>query len=62
MSITDEARLIECKFTVEHRGGIGGDWERNVGGAQDEKRITFEGYASGELYDALMASIKEVLS
>ena len=62
MSITDEARFIECKFTVEHRSGIGGDWERNVGGTQDEKRITFEGYATDELYGALMASIKEVLS
>lgn len=61
MTETDESRFVECKFTVEHRQGIGGDWERNVGGTHDEKRVTFAGYATGELYDALMASIREVL-
>lgn len=54
--------MVECKFTVEHREGIGGDFERNVGGTQEHKRITFEGYATSQLYDALMNAIGEVLS
>ena len=61
MTETDERRFVECKFTVEHRQGVGGDWERNVGGTQDEKRVTFDGYATGELYDALVVAIREVL-
>lgn len=53
--------MVECKFTVEHRESTGGDWERNTGGATSEKRVTFDGYATDALYDALIASIKEVL-
>lgn len=51
-----DVRLIayECKFTVESRGGVGGDWERNLGGTHSEKRVAFEGYASPELYAALI--------
>lgn len=54
--------MVECKFTVEHRESTGGDWERNTGGATSEKRVTFDGYATDALCDALMASIKVVLS
>lgn len=54
-------RFIECKFTVESRNGVGGDWERNVGGAQTEKRVTFDGCATNELYAALIDAIGEVV-
>lgn len=47
----------ECKFTVESTGNVGGDWERNVGGMHEQKRVTFEGYASRELYAALIEAI-----
>jgi hypothetical protein len=47
----------ECKFTVESRGGVGGDFQRNIGGATSEKRVTFDGYASPELYAALIDAI-----
>lgn len=56
-----ELMAFECKFTVESRGGVGGDWERNIGGTQSEKRIHFEGYASPALYDALIGAITEVV-
>ena len=58
--LTVEPFLAECKVTVEHREGLGGDWERNTGGATREKRITFDGYATAELYAALTEAIKEV--
>ena len=51
----------ECKFTVEGRGGVGGDWERNAGGMTGEKRVTFEGYASPELCYALIEAIGKVI-
>lgn len=51
----------ECKFTVESRGGVGGDWERNVGGMQGEKHVTFDGYASPELYAALIEMMGKVV-
>ena len=51
----------ECKFTIESRGGVGGDYQHNVGGMQGEKRITFDGYASIELYDALIEAIAKVV-
>lgn len=53
-------KYIGCKFTVESREGLGGDWERNTGGATEKKRITFDGYATEELYAALMDAVKEV--
>lgn len=53
--------LVECKFTVECREGLGGDWAKNTGGATSEKRITFDGYATDTLYATLAESIKEVL-
>ena len=56
-----ECRFIECKFTVESRSGVGGDWERNAGGAQAEKRIRFEGCATNELYAALIDAMGEVV-
>ena len=59
-----EVRLMayECKFTVESRECLGGDWSKNIGGANKEKRVTFEGYASPGLYDALADAIGEVLA
>ena len=47
----------ECKFTVESTGNMGGDWERNVGGLHEQKRVAFEGYATQELYAALVDAI-----
>jgi hypothetical protein len=52
-----EFRFIECKFTVESSNTVGGDWERNVGGARTEKRVTYDGYATKELYAALIDAI-----
>ena len=49
--------VCECKFTVESTGNMGGDWERNVGGLHEQKRVTFEGYATRELYAALIDAI-----
>lgn len=51
----------ECKFTVESRGGVGGDFQRNIGGATGEKRVTFDGYASPELCAALIDAIGKVM-
>ena len=51
----------ECKFTVESRGGVGGDFQRNIGGATGEKRVTFDGYASPELYAALIDAMGKVV-
>lgn len=56
-----EYRFVECKFTVQSREGLGGDWERNTGGATKEKRITFEGYATPELYASVMDAVKKVV-
>ena len=55
-----EPFLIECKFTVESKHGNGGDWEKNIGGAMDNKRITFEGYATSELYNAVMNAVRNI--
>ena len=52
---------VECKFTVESRQGRGGDWERNIGGNMTDKRVTFEGFATNELYNALMDAVADVL-
>ena len=61
--VESHVRLIayECKFTVESREGTGGDFERNVGGSRKEQRVTFEGYASPEMCDALIAAIGKVV-
>ena len=56
----DGIRFIECKVTVENREGIGGDFERNFGGTQKERRVTFDGYATPELYAAITKAIEEV--
>ena len=52
-----EPFLIECKFTLDSRKGNGGDFEKNTGGSISEKRITFEGYATKELYNAVMDAV-----
>lgn len=59
-----EVRLMayECKFTVESSEKSGGDFLTNIGGGNREKRVTFEGYASPGLYDALADAIGEVLA
>jgi len=56
-----EPITYECKFTVESRGGVGGDFQRNIGGMQGEKRVTFDGYASPELYAALIDAMGKVV-
>ena len=59
---TVEMLAYECKFTVECREGLGGDFQRNVGGQQREKRVTFDGYANPALIDAIISAIGEVSS
>lgn len=56
-----EFSFVECKFTVESREGLGGDWERNTDGATKEKRVNFEGFASAELYASIMDAVKKVV-
>ena len=56
-----EFRFVECKFTIESSNTEGGDLERNVGGARTEKRVTFDGYATSDLYAALVDAIGEVV-
>jgi len=51
----------ECKFTVEGTGNVGGDWEHNRGGAHEQKRVTFEGYATNELYAAVIDAIRKTV-
>ena len=51
------AIAYECKFTVESTGNTGGDWERNIGGMHEQKRVTFEGYVTQELYAAIIGAI-----
>ena len=43
----------ECKFTVESRS--------EVGGIQSEKCVSFNGYASPELYAALIDAMGKVV-
>lgn len=45
------------KFTIENCGGIGGDWERNIGGTNSEKRMTYEGPMSETLLSAIVEAI-----
>ena len=56
------AVAYECNFTVESTVNIGGDYERNKGGTHKQKRVTFDGYASHELYAALIDAIEEVVT
>ena len=48
-----EPYLIECKFTIESKG--------TLGEAVSNKRITFEGYATDELYGAVMNAVMKVV-
>ena len=57
-----EPYLIECKFTIESREGLGGDWEKNMSGATKDKRITFEGCATKDLYGAVMDALRNISS
>lgn len=62
---TDEPTIlpmyVECKFTVENDEGNGGDFEKNTGGSRRRRRVTFEGYATDELYAALTDAVREVV-
>ncbi len=53
---------VECEFTVEQIEGLGGDWQSNIGGTTKEKRVRFKGFATNDLYESVMGSIKDVLS
>ena len=57
---TVEPLAVECKFTVEHKEGLGGDWERNVGGTNRQRSITFEGYATMDVMHELAEAIRRV--
>ena len=57
-----EPYLVECKFTVESKEFNGGDFEKNIGGGRKDKRISFEGYATNELYKAVMDSVRDISS
>lgn len=52
--------LPGIKLTIENRGGIGGDWERNIGGTNSEKRIAYEGPMSKELMSMLVEAIAKL--
>jgi hypothetical protein len=56
-----EFRNIEGKFTIESRGCLGGDWAKNIGGENKEKRVTFDGCMTGELYAAIIDAIAKVV-
>lgn len=56
-----EIKFIECKFTVESDEGLGGDFERNIGGSRKRTRITFDGYCTKGLYDELTKAIGKVV-
>ena len=53
--------FVECKFTVECNEGQGGDFEKNIGGVQRRTRISFDGYATDELYRAVMDAVGKVV-
>lgn len=56
-----DIKAIECKFTIEGADNTGGDWERNVGGMHEQRRVTFEGYATQELYAAIIEAIRRTV-
>lgn len=56
-----EFRPIEGKFTIESRECLGGDLAKNIGGANKEKRVTFDGCMTGELYAAIIDAIAKVV-
>lgn len=56
-----ETTFIECKFTVESRNGQGGDWEKNIGGKTSDKRISFEGCATSDLYSAIVDAVRKMV-
>ena len=52
---------LECKFTVESRLGLGGDFAKNTGGSTSHKRVSFEGCMSKDLYAALIDAMSAVM-
>ena len=44
--------MVECKFTVESKN--------ELGNAMENRRITFEGYATNELYSAIMDVVRNI--
>ena len=53
--------LMECKITVSATDAAGGDFERNDGGMRKDRRVTFDGFATKEVLEALVDMCKEVL-
>ena len=56
-----EFRPIECKFTIESRECLGGDWAKNIGGTNKEKRVTFDVCATNKLYAAIIDAMGKVV-
>ena len=56
-----EIRFYECKFSIEHYTGTGNDYERNITGTGDRRRVSFEGYMSPELCEELRRSMAKVM-
>lgn len=54
-------RIIESKLIVESERFSGGDWAKNIGGSRNQKRITFEGYVTPEMYSALIDAITKAV-
>lgn len=52
--------LPGIKLTIENRGGIGGDWERNIGGTNSEKRIAYEGPMTDKMLTVLVEAIMKL--
>ena len=57
---TVEPLAVECKFTVEHKEGLGGDFESNFGGTNRQRRIEFEGNATMDVMRELAEAIRAV--
>lgn len=53
-----EPYLVECKFTVDITKTVTGDY--GEGSVKDGKCVTFEGYATNELYNAIMDAVRKI--
>ena len=49
--------LPGIKVTIENRSGAGGDWERNIGGANSYKQIAYEGPMTDKMLTVLVEAI-----
>lgn len=52
--------VMECKFTVESSDDAGGDFECNVGGFRNRRRVEFEGYATREVVESVMEAVRTI--